>query len=55
MNPQLVYIITKQRIAEFHRESRVRRLSVSLHCDVTDRFAGATDAAASMAEGGQPR
>jgi hypothetical protein len=55
MNPQLVYIITEQRIAEFHRAARLRRLSGSLRRYVIDRFAGATDAAASIAEGGQLR
>lgn len=55
MNPQLVYVITKQRIAEFHREARVRRLSGSLRRDVMDRFAGATECVAPIAEGGQLR
>lgn len=54
MNPQLVNIITKQRIAEFHLAARLRRLSGSLRRDVTNRFAGATGCAASTAEG-QPR
>jgi hypothetical protein len=55
LNPQLVRIITQQRIAEFHRAARLRRLSGSLRRYVMDRCAGATDCAASMGEGGQLR
>ena len=55
MNPQLVYVITQQRIAEFHSAARLRRLSGSLRRYMTARFAGATERVASIAEGGQLR
>ncbi len=55
MNPHLVYIITQQRITEFHSSARLRRLSGSLRRYMMARFAGANERVAPIAEGGQLR
>lgn len=55
MNPQLVYMITQQRISEYHRAARRYRPSGDLRRSVRDHLARATDSAASNAEGRESR